>query len=74
MWGNGYQEFPVHNWRSTEGVEVKPKELTFFLVYDGEELSLALLVLLARASCIHWIRGCMDPGAFLTVLANSKFL
>jgi len=36
MWGNGCREFPVHNWRSTEGVEVKPEELSFFLVYDGE--------------------------------------
>jgi len=74
MWGNGYQEFLVHNWRSTECMEVKPKEFTFFLVYDGEELSLALQVLLGRASHIHWIRGCMDPRAFMTVLVNSKFL
>jgi hypothetical protein len=36
MWGNGYQEFLVHNWRSTEVMEVKPEELSFFLVYDGE--------------------------------------
>ena len=35
-WGNGHQEFPVHKWRSTEGMEVKPEELSFFLVYDGE--------------------------------------
>jgi hypothetical protein len=34
MWENGYQEFPVRNWRSTEGVEVRPEELSFFSVYD----------------------------------------
>jgi hypothetical protein len=36
MWRNGYQEFPVNSRRSTEGMEVKPEELSFFLVYDGE--------------------------------------
>ena len=65
---------PCTQLESKEGVEVKLKELTFFLVYDGEVLSLALQVLLGRALRMHWIRGSMDPGAPLNVLANSKFL
>jgi hypothetical protein len=34
--GNRYQEFPVHNWRSTKGVEVTPEYFSFFLLDDGK--------------------------------------